>query len=47
MGHPSRGTEKDRLLGFNLERGRIGFMESINAEKGRRLRAIFDQIAWE
>jgi RNA-directed DNA polymerase len=27
--------------------GRIGFMESINAEKGRRLRAIFDQIAWE
>jgi hypothetical protein len=27
--------------------GRIGFMESINIEKGRRLRAIFDQIAWE
>ncbi|MGB8534799.1 MAG: reverse transcriptase family protein [Acidobacteriaceae bacterium] len=27
--------------------GRIGFMESINKEKGRRLRAIFDQIAWE
>jgi RNA-directed DNA polymerase len=27
--------------------GRIGFTESINTEKGRRLRAIFDQIAWE
>jgi RNA-directed DNA polymerase len=27
--------------------GRIGYMESINPEKGRRLRAIFDQIAWE
>jgi RNA-directed DNA polymerase len=27
--------------------GRIGFIESINTEKGRRLRAIFDQIAWE
>jgi hypothetical protein len=27
--------------------GRIAFMESIHAEKGRRLRAIFDQIAWE
>ena len=27
--------------------GRIGFMESINTGKGRRLRAIFDQIAWE
>jgi RNA-directed DNA polymerase len=27
--------------------GRIGFMESIHAEKGRRLRAIFDQIEWE
>ncbi len=27
--------------------GRISFMESIHGEKGRRLRAIFDQIAWE
>jgi hypothetical protein len=27
--------------------GRIGFMESVNSEKGRRLRAIFDKIAWE
>jgi RNA-directed DNA polymerase len=27
--------------------GRIGFIESINTEKGRRLRAISDQIAWE
>jgi RNA-directed DNA polymerase len=27
--------------------GRIGFMESIHAEKGRRLRAIFDRIDWE
>jgi hypothetical protein len=27
--------------------GRIGFMESIHTEKGRRLRAIFDQIDWE
>jgi RNA-directed DNA polymerase len=27
--------------------GRIGFMETINIEKGRRLRATFDQIAWE
>ncbi len=27
--------------------GRISFMESIHGDKGRRLRAIFDQIAWE
>jgi hypothetical protein len=27
--------------------GRISFMESINTEKGRRLRALFDQIVWE
>jgi RNA-directed DNA polymerase len=27
--------------------GRIGFMESIHTEKGRRLRAIFEQIDWE
>jgi RNA-directed DNA polymerase len=27
--------------------GRIGFIESVNSEKGRRLRAIFDKIAWE
>jgi RNA-directed DNA polymerase len=27
--------------------GSIGFMESINREKGRRLRALFDQIVWE
>jgi hypothetical protein len=27
--------------------GRIGFIESINLEKGRRLRAIFDKIEWE
>jgi hypothetical protein len=27
--------------------GRISFMESIQIEKGRRLRAIFDLIAWE
>jgi hypothetical protein len=27
--------------------GRMGFMESIHIEKGRRLRAIFDQITWE
>ncbi len=27
--------------------GRIAFIESINPEKGKRLRAIFDQIRWE
>jgi hypothetical protein len=27
--------------------GRISFIESINGEKGKRLQAIFDQIAWE
>jgi hypothetical protein len=27
--------------------GRIAFMESIHAGKGRHLRAIFDQIAWK
>jgi hypothetical protein len=27
--------------------GRISFMESVHGEKGRRLRAIFDQIAWQ
>jgi hypothetical protein len=26
--------------------GRIAFIESINLEKGKRLRAIFDQISW-
>jgi hypothetical protein len=26
--------------------GRIAFIESINLEKGKRLRAIFDQITW-
>jgi RNA-directed DNA polymerase len=26
--------------------GRIGWVESINPAKGRRLRAIFDRIAW-
>ncbi|MCA9209775.1 MAG: RNA-directed DNA polymerase [Planctomycetales bacterium] len=26
--------------------GRIGFFESVNAAKARRLRALFDQIAW-
>lgn len=28
-------------------KGRIGFMESVNPSKGRRLRAIYDQITWE
>jgi RNA-directed DNA polymerase len=27
--------------------GRVGFIESIHPEKGRRLRAIFDKITWE
>jgi RNA-directed DNA polymerase len=27
--------------------GRIAFVESIHLEKGKRLRAIFDQITWE
>ena len=27
--------------------GRVGFVESIHSEKGRRLRAIFDRIEWE
>ena len=26
--------------------GRVGFVEMINPAKGRRLRAIFDRIAW-
>lgn len=28
-------------------KGRIGFMESVNPYKGRRLRTIYDQITWE
>ena len=27
--------------------GRLGFIESVHPEKGRRLRAIFDKITWE
>jgi hypothetical protein len=27
--------------------GRLAFIESIHPEKGRRLRAIFDKIAWD
>lgn len=27
--------------------GRVGFVESINPAKGRRLRAIFDKIQWQ
>jgi hypothetical protein len=27
--------------------GRIAFIESINLEKGKRLRELFDQIRWE
>lgn len=28
-------------------KGRIGFVESVNPAKGKRLRSIYDQIAWE
>jgi len=27
--------------------GRIGFIESVHPEKGKRLRAIFERIQWE
>jgi RNA-directed DNA polymerase len=27
--------------------GRVGFVETIHAEKGQRLRALFERIRWE
>lgn len=46
--HGPRSQNREAHLHFREHlAGRISFTESINAEKGRRLRGIFDQIAWE
>jgi len=39
---------RDRHPNFRLHlEGRVGFLEMINPAKGKRLRAIFEQIRWE
>jgi RNA-directed DNA polymerase len=39
---------RDHHLHFQAHlEGRVGFVEAINAVKGKRLRAIYDQIRWE
>lgn len=44
-GAASQNREGHPLFRAHLE-GRVGFVESINPAKGRRLRKIFEQIAW-
>jgi hypothetical protein len=45
-GPASQNREGHPSFRSHLE-GRLGFVESINPEKGRRLRRIFDEIRWE
>ncbi len=44
-GAASQNREGHPMFRAHLE-GRVGFVESINPAKGRRLRRIFEQIAW-
>jgi len=44
-GAASQNREGHPMYRAHLE-GRVGFVESINPAKGRRLRKIFEQIAW-
>jgi len=44
-GAASQNREGRPMFRAHLE-GRVGFVESINPAKGRRLRKIFEQIAW-
>ena len=45
-GPESQNREGHPQFRLHLE-GRIGFVESVNPHKGKRLRKILDQIAWE
>ena len=45
LGPESQNRTSHPRFRANLE-GRIGWVESFNPAKGRRLRAMFDQIAW-
>ncbi len=45
LGAASQNREQHPLFRAHLE-GRVGFVESINPQKGARLRRILDQIAW-
>jgi hypothetical protein len=45
LGPVSQNREGHPMFREHLN-GRVGFVESINAPKGARLRRIFEQIAW-
>ena len=45
LGAASQNRENHPRFREHL-RGRVAFVESVNAEKGKRLRAIFDRIQW-
>jgi hypothetical protein len=45
LGPESQNREAHPRFRAHLE-GRVGFVEMVNPEKGRRLRAILDQIEW-
>jgi RNA-directed DNA polymerase len=45
LGPASQNREAHANFRAHLE-GRVGFVESINPDKGKRLRAIFDRIQW-
>jgi RNA-directed DNA polymerase len=46
--HGSESQNRDGHTAFRAHlEGRVGFVESINPEKGKRLRAIFEKIRWE
>jgi len=46
LGPVSQNREDHPTFRSHLE-GRVAFVETINPAKGKRLRAIFDQIVWE
>jgi RNA-directed DNA polymerase len=45
LGAASQNHARHPLFREHLN-GRVGFVESINAAKGARLRRIFERIAW-
>jgi RNA-directed DNA polymerase len=45
--HGTSGQNREQLDDFRAHlRGRISFVETVHAERGMRLQAIFDKIAW-
>jgi hypothetical protein len=46
LGPQSQNRDAHPYFRAHLE-GRVGFVESVNPGKGRRLRAILDQIQWQ